>query len=429
MPSAIKIENLSKRYKLGLTHAGSIRELANRTASRLFGRRSKNSSDSIVADSDADRVEDGHFWALKDVSFEVQPGEVVGIIGKNGAGKSTLLKILSQITRPTSGRAVLHGRVASLLEVGTGFHPELTGRENVYLNGTILGMTKREIDQRFDAIVDFSGVEKFIDTPVKRYSSGMMVRLGFAVAAHMEPEILIVDEVLAVGDLEFQYRCLGKMRDVAESGKTVIFVSHNITAVRQLTARSVVLVNGTVGYVGSTESALQHYIGTMGSPAFSGNLMTFERTMTDLTGDIKFVEVSPMRFDGNLRFSITLNVQSKCRSPILGLSVYREDETPVGTAFSSPLTLRPHPLDQTIELRLESTGLAPGKYNCSLTIRECERAVIHDSVAGILDFEVSDEIMLKHIPSATWASGWGSVMFRQLDWTSSGKMESMTVRN
>ncbi|MGC8669458.1 MAG: ABC transporter ATP-binding protein, partial [Chthonomonadales bacterium] len=173
-------------------------------------------------------------WALKDVSFEVQPGEVVGIIGRNGAGKSTLLKILSQITEPTEGRVEMRGRVASLLEVGTGFHPELTGRENIYLNGAILGMTRREIDRKFDEIVDFSGVERFIDTPVKRYSSGMYLRLAFAVAAHLDPEILIVDEVLAVGDAAFQKKCLGRMGEVARSGRTVLFVSHNMAAVKAL---------------------------------------------------------------------------------------------------------------------------------------------------------------------------------------------------
>src|SRR5262245_29026687 len=184
------------------------------------------------------------FWALKDVSFEVKRGDVVGIIGRNGAGKSTLLKLLSQITEPTTGEVELHGRVGSLLEVGTGFHPELTGRENVYLNGSILGMKKKEIDRKFDEIVAFSGVEKFLDTPVKRYSSGMHVRLAFSVAAHLETEILVVDEVLAVGDLDFQKKCLGKMGDFAKCGRTVIFVSHNMAAVKALCSSAILLANG-----------------------------------------------------------------------------------------------------------------------------------------------------------------------------------------
>ncbi|GGZ12786.1 hypothetical protein GCM10007049_00600 [Echinicola pacifica] len=201
------------------------------------------------------------FWALKEVNFEVKEGEVLGIIGKNGAGKSTLLKILSQITQPTSGRITLHGRVASLLEVGTGFHPELSGRENIYMNGTILGMTRREIDRKLDEIIDFSGVEKFIDTPVKFYSSGMKVRLGFSVAAHLEPEILIIDEVLAVGDSEFQQKCLGKMEDVSKNqGRTVLFVSHNMAAVQNLCPKSMILNHGQLGGLGATEDIVRKYL-------------------------------------------------------------------------------------------------------------------------------------------------------------------------
>jgi len=200
-------------------------------------------------------------WALKDVSFDVMPTDVVGIIGRNGAGKSTLLKVLSRIVEPTAGRVELYGRVASLLEVGTGFHPELTGRENIYLNGSILGMTRREIETKFDEIVAFAEVEKFIDTPVKRYSSGMYVRLAFAVAAHLEPEILVVDEVLAVGDASFQKKCLGRMRDVASMGRTVIFVSHNMAAVSSLCSKAMVLWQGQVEYpLGSVEGAVQQYL-------------------------------------------------------------------------------------------------------------------------------------------------------------------------
>ena len=199
------------------------------------------------------------FWALKDVSFEVKPGEVVGIIGRNGAGKSTLLKLLSRITEPSAGKIRLRGRVASLLEVGTGFHPELTGRENIYLNGTILGMTKKEIDRKFDAIIDFSGVEKFVDTPVKRFSSGMQVRLAFAVAAHLEPEILVIDEVLAVGDAAFQKKCLGKMQDVASEGRTVLFVSHDLATVEKLCSRAILMDSGRRVEDGPTSQTISHY--------------------------------------------------------------------------------------------------------------------------------------------------------------------------
>ena len=221
--------------------------------------------------SAADGESEGVFWALRDVSFEIKRGEVVGIIGRNGAGKSTLLKVLSRITEPTSGRVVMRGRVSSLLEVGTGFHPELSGRENIYMNGTILGMTKREIDRKFDEIVDFSGVEKFLDTPVKRYSSGMKVRLAFSVAAHLEPEILVIDEVLAVGDVEFQKKCLGKMHDVAGSGKTILFVSHNTGAVNALCGRCAYIKNGELEAVGETRKIVDLYLqhGNTGQSHFS----------------------------------------------------------------------------------------------------------------------------------------------------------------
>ena len=200
------------------------------------------------------------FWALKDVSFDVEEGEVVGIIGRNGAGKTTLLKILSKITPPTEGRAVLRGRVSSLLEVGTGFHPELSGRENIYLNGAILGMTRREIDDKFDDIVKFSEIEKFLDTPVKRYSSGMYVRLAFAVAAHLDPEILLVDEVLAVGDAQFQKKCLGKMKEVSEAGRTVLFVSHNMDAIRRLCPRALLIADGRIQSDGSSDTIIGSYL-------------------------------------------------------------------------------------------------------------------------------------------------------------------------
>jgi homopolymeric O-antigen transport system ATP-binding protein len=237
---AIKIEKVSKKYYVGRQKDASLRG--------SLGNLLKNTS-SISEE----------FWALKDVSFEVKKGEVLGIIGKNGAGKSTLLKILSQITKPTNGRIELDGRVLSLLEVGTGFHPELTGRENIFLNGTILGMSRLEVKAKFDEIVDFSGVNKFLDTPVKHYSSGMYVRLAFAVAAHLEPEILIIDEVLAVGDAEFQKKCLGKMDEVAKEGRTVLFVSHNMAAIQTLCNIGVILEQGKITFNGKIEDAVVEY--------------------------------------------------------------------------------------------------------------------------------------------------------------------------
>ena len=258
-----EVESLSKRYHLGAIGATTLRASLERRWERLR-QRSRNGLASPAIDSANPQTgaDSDSFLALRDVSFSVERGEVLGIIGKNGAGKSTLLKILSRITEPTSGRAVMRGKVASLLEVGTGFHPELSGRENIYLNGTILGMRRAEIDKRFDEIVAFAEVEKFIDTPVKRYSSGMYVRLAFAVAAHLQPEILIVDEVLAVGDAQFQKKCLGKMEDVASAGRTILFVSHNMTAVKSLCSRAVWLDKGEIVYRGQTHDVVSAYLRT-----------------------------------------------------------------------------------------------------------------------------------------------------------------------
>ena len=256
---AIKVENLGKQYRLGEIGTGTLSQDLNRTWARLRG---KEDPFAKIGETNDRTIKGGSdfVWSLKDVNFEVKQGEVLGIIGRNGAGKSTLLKILSKVTAPTMGRVKVRGRIASLLEVGTGFHPELTGRENIFLNGAILGMTKAEIRNKFDEIVDFSGVERYIDTPVKRYSSGMYVRLAFAVAAFLEPEILIVDEVLAVGDAEFQKKCLGRMKDVSvNDGRTVLFVSHNLSAVRSLCNKSLYLKNGEVKFDGLVENGLASY--------------------------------------------------------------------------------------------------------------------------------------------------------------------------
>ena len=250
MPVAIDVDGLGKRYRIGEFQAayGTLRESLSHAAKRLTGQESHRGHEEI--------------WALKDVSFQVQQGEVLGVVGRNGAGKSTLLKVLTRITAPTEGRAEISGRVGSLLEVGTGFHPELTGRENIYLNGAILGMKRREIQQKLPEIVDFSGVSQFLDTPVKRYSSGMYVRLAFSVAAHFEPEILLVDEVLAVGDAEFQRRCLGRMEDFGSTGRTVLFVSHNMQSVAQLCDRAILIEKGRVAMDGPSSDVVARYLQT-----------------------------------------------------------------------------------------------------------------------------------------------------------------------
>jgi lipopolysaccharide transport system ATP-binding protein len=255
--TVISIENLSKSYQLGVIGTGTFFGDLNRWWARQRGMPDPYQK---IGESDHNNRQGETLWALKDVNFKVKQGEALGIIGRNGAGKSTLLKILSRVTTPTSGEAKIKGRIASLLEVGTGFHAELTGRENIFLNGAIMGMNKAEISSKFDEIVDFSGVEKFIDTPVKRYSSGMYVRLAFAVAAHLDPGILIVDEVLAVGDMDFQKKCLGKMNDVTDAGRTVLFVSHNMTAITRLCQRVILMEKGAVISDGVSTDVIAHYL-------------------------------------------------------------------------------------------------------------------------------------------------------------------------
>lgn len=253
----IEIKNIGKRYNITRQQGGyvALRDVLTNVFKSPFSFL-KSKAKNVVG---LGKKED--FWALKDISLDVMPGEVIGIIGKNGSGKSTLLKILTGITPPTEGEIIMRGRVASLLEVGTGFHPELTGRENVFLNGAILGMSKKEIARKFDEIVEFSGIGKFLDTPVKRYSSGMQVRLAFSVAAHMEPDILLIDEVLAVGDAEFQKKCMGKMEEVTQKdGRTILFVSHNLVAIKRLCAKTVLLDKGKIVFVGDTKEAIEHYI-------------------------------------------------------------------------------------------------------------------------------------------------------------------------
>jgi lipopolysaccharide transport system ATP-binding protein len=270
---AINVEGLGKRYRLGRSGSRPRYNSLRDSIAGVFSKRSRTPA--------ADET----FWALKNISYEVKQGEVVGIIGRNGAGKSTLLKILSRITAPTTGRAQLRGRIASLLEVGTGFHPELSGRENIYMNGSILGMSRVEIQRKFDEIVAFSGIEKFLDTAVKHYSSGMYVRLAFAVASHLESEILVIDEVLAVGDAEFQKKCLGKMEDVAkQQGRTVIFVSHNMAAVRTLCSRAILLQNGSLADSGPTSRVIESYLGLDDG----GSESTWERPSGNLAPPVFF---------------------------------------------------------------------------------------------------------------------------------------------
>lgn len=258
--AVIKIENLWKEYRLGVIGHGTLTHDLQSWWARVRGKEDPNAKIAPMLAGQKKQIEGDRFWALRDINLEVKEGEILGIIGKNGAGKSTLLKILSRVTAPTKGSIKVKGRIASLLEVGTGFHPELTGRENIFMNGAILGMSKQEIRSKLEEIIDFSGVEDFIDTPVKRYSSGMYVRLAFAIAAHLDPEILVVDEVLAVGDADFQKKCLGKMKEVSHSGRTILFVSHNMAAIENICSLGMLLQQGKVNYQGTQKETINYYL-------------------------------------------------------------------------------------------------------------------------------------------------------------------------
>lgn len=359
---AISIQNISKKYLVGKQKDGSLRG----TLNSLF-------------QSNKHKTEE--FYALQDVSFDVMQGDVVGIIGKNGAGKSTLLKILSQITKPSSGRIELNGRVASLLEVGTGFHPELTGRENVYLNGTILGMTRKEVTQKFDEIVAFSGVEKFIDTPVKHYSSGMYVRLAFAVAAHLEPEILIIDEVLAVGDAEFQKKCLGKMKDVAGEGRTVLFVSHDLGAVKQLCNKGVLLEKGRVKFKGSIPNTIESYMDMSNS-----NVFQKADCLNSGTGikRVEFLHENNL-INANDSLKIKIQFETSFKNEIhLGIAFKDKNGKKISTIVKK---IESNKFEKYIEIA--SNTFNSGVYFIDMALFEMQGDIV-DYLQDVLSFEVKD---------------------------------------
>jgi lipopolysaccharide transport system ATP-binding protein len=317
LATAIKTENLSKIYRLGEIGTGTINRDLERWWARMRGKEDPflkiGQANDRAVKGDSDIV-----YSLRDINFEIQQGEAVGIIGKNGAGKSTLLKILSRVTSPTTGKIEIKGRIASLLEVGTGFHPELTGRENIYLNGAILGMRKKEITRKLDEIIDFSGVERYIDTPVKRYSSGMYVRLAFAVAAHLESEILIVDEVLAVGDAEFQKKCLGKMNDVSKSdGRTILFVSHNMAAIKTLCNHLILLKNGYVDYEGGVAQGISNYLSASGQGSNNGTIEAHHRTINNGKVFYRTIRIlNPEYINGNVIY-FNNPIELKCEIEFL----------------------------------------------------------------------------------------------------------------
>jgi lipopolysaccharide transport system ATP-binding protein len=414
--TVINVENLSKRYVIEHeSRHDNLRDTLHHTVRRLWRRLRWGTG-----------FKKEEFWALKDVSFEVKQGEVVGIIGRNGAGKSTLLKILARITEPTEGTVTITGRVASLLEVGTGFHPELSGRENVFLNGAILGMSRAEIRRKFDEIVAFAEVEKFLDTPVKHYSSGMYVRLAFAVAAHLEPEILIVDEVLAVGDAQFQKKCLGKMQDVStKEGRTVLFVSHTMPAVLQLTDRCLYLSAGRVALDGSTSVAIESYQSAgsnRGQPVYdvAQTPRAFEGT-----GAARFLQLRLPResaifaADEDFRFIARMRAIESIARMRFSMTVFAANGTPVGSCFSPESTGLSAGEECEREVVLPRPQLAPGSYYCGVAVGK------GDHQTGHLDYDVVLETLYFQVspPAGTggtvahWTSSWGNIIFRDLQVT------------
>lgn len=380
MSIVISVENVSKQYRLGEVGTGTLSHDINRLWHRFRG--NEDPYLKIGESNDRSTKDDSNYsWALHDVSFEVKQGEVLGIIGRNGAGKSTLLKILSRVTTPTTGEIKVKGRIASLLEVGTGFHPELTGRENIFLNGAILGMRKWEIAKKFDEIVEFSGCERYIDTPVKRYSSGMYVRLAFAVAAHLEPEILIIDEVLAVGDAEFQKKCLGKMKDVAGQGRTVLFVSHNMASVVSLCRNCMVLDRGRVDFIGETDIGVARYFDET-QPQVGKNLG--HKRNSEGSGTIRITEVWTANESGTrtaafrpgevVSVCVAYSFVGESTKLSIGIGIYAEDGTPISHMNSN--------LSQTIEFpdcthceakcNFTLPSLFPSGYFLNISLRDAD---------------------------------------------------------
>lgn len=398
--TAIYVDDVSKRYRLGVFSTGMLSTDLKRWWARTRGKEDPFAL--VTAENDRTSSETkGFVWALKDISFEAKQGEVLGIIGRNGAGKSTLLKILSQVTPPTTGHIKARGRIASLLEVGTGMHPELTGRENIFLNGAILGMKKYEIARKLDEIVDFSGCAKYVDTPLKRYSSGMKVRLGFAVAAFLEPEILIVDEVLAVGDAEFQKKSIGKMKEVSEGeGRTVLFVSHNMSSVRNLCTRGMVLANGQVKFTGSADDAVNHYL-LENSEGGSGE--TFQYSGTSTRSRIEQLRVAVPN-EGIQFLDPTINLHFDLISTGLErgafLVVQLRDATGNLILVSSTdetqgdilngLSAGTYQLTTTLPGRI----LKPGRYHLGFSLRQPDNDVLHRE-ENALSFEVHDELSVR----------------------------------
>lgn len=391
---ALKAENISKQYRLGEVGTGTLTHDLHRFWHKIRGKEDPYLKIGETNDR-SNKGDSQYVWSLRDINFEINQGDAVGIIGRNGAGKSTLLKLLSKVTKPTTGKIYTNGRIASLLEVGTGFHPEMTGRENVYLNGAILGMTRKEILRKFDEIVDFSGVERYIDTPVKRYSSGMYVRLAFAVAAHLESEILIVDEVLAVGDAEFQKKCLGKMGDVSKGeGRTVLFVSHDLNAVSQICNTGILLSKGLVEYKGNIRHAVATYLNDGNDDVIYLNTndntkkkaFISEIQVTKTNGEVskQYVYNEPI----NIKF--TLDIKEEIKNTSLFVTILDSKKRRVFSCEQGPLK-------ETMTLSIDPNTLVRGSYSLNAFINQ-PRVTQHDVAEDVCKFTVldSDSYLSKH---------------------------------
>lgn len=397
---AIEFNHVSKMYQLGIVGTGTI----SNDLKRWWAMSVRGKEDPFLKVGQTnDRATKGSsdfVYALRDIDFKVEQGDVVGIIGKNGAGKSTLLKLLSRITAPTTGNIKANGRIASLLEVGTGFHPELTGRENIYMNGTIMGMTRKEIDAKLDEIVDFAGVERYLDTPTKRYSSGMQVRLGFAVAAFLEPEILVVDEVLAVGDAEFQKKAIGKMQDVASGqGRTVLFVSHNMASVRTLCKSGVVLKNGMVEKIGTADDCVDFYTQTSISDLRDyKDIIEEDRRNNNLSRDLEYVSVRLLNDKNNMSTEepLVCEMVVKRNNPKMnraqfGIIIKDSSDIAAGGCYSKVVELPE--IGDTLKVRISIPHhqLVKGTYSLNLNISSFDYSAVirdYDIVYGVLSFEV-----------------------------------------
>ena len=422
---AIEFDSVGKLYRLGLVGTGSLQHDINRWWQTSVLRKEDPYLKIGEVNDRSSKGTSDYVWALKDITFKVEQGDVVGIIGKNGAGKSTLLKLLSHITAPSTGHITYRGRIASLLEVGTGFHPEMTARQNIYMNGSIMGMTRHEIDRKLDEIVDFAGIERYLDTPVKRFSSGMTVRLGFAVAAFLEPEILVVDEVLAVGDAEFQKKAIGKMGEVAsQGGRTVLFVSHNMAAVRSLCNNGIVLKNGQMDFMGTADACVNHYLeeSSVSEMISYAKIEKKHRPWEDQMQELEIIDArllnNPDEIASDDELNIELNI--KINKPIYDTCQYSvniddDSDERILNFISSPIEIPRDRDTYKVVLNVRHHDLTKRKYWISFSIGEKDFSKgirNYDALHHVLSFEVKYMYREGLVEYTTWSKQWGAIIHR-----------------